>query len=145
MVQRPYRKLIIHLLVKTFFAFYGARNFLWFLEESATYSYPEPEESSHPILILSIPCNIIHTSMSRSSSSLFPSSFVTKILYLFFFSAVRDICSYLLNLLDLIIRVIFDEFKSPCFSLASCLQSPRFSVFGSNIFLITLFSKALSL
>lgn len=67
-------KLIIFQPVKIFFAFYGTLILLWFLDESAKYSYPEPEVSSQPILILANPFNIIHISISRSSSGLFPSS-----------------------------------------------------------------------
>ena len=74
---------------------------------------------------------------------LFPSGFPTKTLYL---SPILATCPTLVILLDLITRIISDEFRSLCFSLCSLLYSPgTLSLLDPPIFFSTLSSDTLSL
>jgi len=91
--------------------------------------------------------NIILPSMPRSLSGLFPSGFLTKILYAFLISPMHMTCSTHLILLDLITLMIFGEmYKFWSCALCRLLQpSATSSLLGPNILLGTLLSDILNL
>jgi hypothetical protein len=80
-------------------------------QEPSTGPYPEPGRFSpyHPILSLFLTLST-HLRLSLPNC-LFPSSFLTKILYAFLFSPIRAICPDHLILLDLIIlQLVYIEY-----------------------------------
>ena len=94
-----------------------------------------------PILILSS-----HLRLGLPSS-LFPSGFLTKTLYMSLLSLIRATCPASLIILNFITRTIFGgEYRSLCFSLCSFLHYlVTSSLLGRNILFNILFSKPLSL
>jgi len=131
-------------------AFYGTRNFITAFTRphhlslplaSAIQSMPPLPTSWRYVLILPSHLQLGHP------SALFPSGFLTKILYTPLLSPIRATGPAHLILLDLIIRGILGEkYKSRSSSLCSFLHSPvTLSLLGPNIILNTLFSKAFSL
>ena len=75
-------------------------------------------------------------------SGLFPSGYLTKTLYVTFFSPIRATCPVYPILLDFIARTILgEEYRSLNSSLCSCLYSLVISsLLGPNILFNTLFS-----
>jgi hypothetical protein len=102
--------------------------------------------SSHPISQRSIPLLASYICLGLLSG-LFPSGFLTKILYTFLISPMHTTCLAQLILLDLIIVTIFGKiYKLWSSSLCSFLQPPTTSsLLGPNVFLSTLFSNARNL
>jgi hypothetical protein len=85
-------------------------------QEPSTGPYPEPDRSSpyHPILSLrSILILFTHLRLGLPSG-LFPSGFLTNILYAFFVSPISATCPVQLILLDLIILIILGEEYVQC-------------------------------
>jgi len=80
--------------------------FITVFTEPGTRPYPEPDESSPPILIL---FSHLHLGIP---SSFFISGFPTKILYEFLISSIRATCPAHIILLDLITQIIFDNVYS---------------------------------
>jgi hypothetical protein len=75
-----------------------------------TCSYPEPVRSSpYPTTQLKIHLNIIHSCTPESSNYSLSLRFPNQTLYVPFLSSIRIACPAYLILLDLIIRIIFDE------------------------------------
>jgi hypothetical protein len=76
-------------------------------QEPSTGPYPEPDRSStyHPSFSSKI-ILILSTYLSLSlPSSVFPSGFLSNVLYTFLYSYIRDTCSAHYILLDLIILI----------------------------------------
>ena len=79
-------------------------------------------------------------------SGLLPSGFPIKTLHAPFLFPVCATCPAYLSLLDLVTRIVVGEYRSQTSSLCSLrLSLVTSSVLDSNIFLIILFSKTLSL
>ena len=103
----------------------------------ATCPYPEPDQSRpcHPTTHFLKIHLIILPSSPGSSKCLFPSCFLTKILYAPLLSPTRATCPAHLILLDFITRTILGEqYRSLSSSLCSFLHSPvTSSLLGPNI------------
>jgi len=134
-------------LVKKFPAFYGTRIHI--------HKSPPPVpilsqvHSVHaPIPLLERSFSILSSHLRRGlPSGLFPSCFPSKSLHTPLLSPICATWPAHLMLLDLMIRIIFDEeYRSLSSLLCSFLHSPvTSSLLGPNILLCTLFSKTVSL
>ena len=99
-----------------------------------------------PSLFLKIHLNIFLPSTPGLPSSLFPSGFPTKTLYMPLLSLIHHTCPAQLILLDFITQTILGRYRSLSSSLCSFLHSLAISsLLGPNILLNTLFSNTLSL
>ena len=98
-------------------------------------------------ILLDIIPNSIHPSNTRSPSSLFPSGFPNKTLYVLLSSPIRSICPAQHILLDLITRNILGEwYRSFSYSLSNLFHSPvTSSLLGPNILLNSIFSSSRAL
>jgi hypothetical protein len=83
-------------------------------QEPATCPYPEPDQSSlrPPPNLSNIHSNIILHLHLGVPSGLFPSGFPTRAPYVPLLSPIRATCPAHLSLLDLINRMIFDEYRA---------------------------------
>ena len=119
------------------------------LQVPAACPYPEPHQPSPcPIThFLNLLLNIISHLWAVVPSGLFPSGFLTKILYTPLLSPIHATYPVHFIRLDLITwTVLGEEYRTLSSSLHSFLHSPvTSSLIGSNILLNTLFSDTLSL
>jgi hypothetical protein len=167
MERSPSWWLIGSLLVKNFPAFYGIPSSLPHSKAPAIFPYPEPVQSSPPLLIPLLEdsfLNIIHPSTPDLPSSLFHSGFQTKTMYATLLSPILATCPAHLNyswfyhpniiwcvppginptavkIYIYIYHIFGVSTEHKGYSPFSCYLVPR----RSNIFLSTLFKNTLSL